>query len=320
MDAQLLKGRVSRISFDTRHFSESERISAFALFTQSQYECAPVGETKAFAVQTTGYRVADLIFAMVTFSPATFRRTERQLPGGGSDFLVFEAQIPGEQKLVRDVGPLLLLPRHIHFARLGLQVRIRGDSDEPAVARHTAQPAAVCGPARPRRPRDPLVQSTGAAEGHVLPRLWWEPLENLEQVMLAEAERLTYAFVGFVDRLPGRRQALETPVTLAAMQQFLIRSDTICDSGCRSNRAVTATAVDRLDHDPGDVLVCPGRAGRRSLPFHRNQKKLENRPIPTGVSAKPTAAPSPRSNVVRLLLRCVASAPPFPKFFVGKKT
>jgi AraC-like DNA-binding protein len=242
------------ISFDTDDLVESERASAFALLIQSLYECIPSGDPDEFAVHATGYNVADFVFSVVTFSPASFRRDERHLRGVGSDFLVLEAQLTGEQRLMMDGGPVLLLPQHIHLRdwACGFESDATGMSLlSIVIPRSRLLSASVLGEGNPV-----VIWSMEAPEGRTLALLWRELLVNFERVTLAEAETLTHAFVGFMDGLLGRQHRKDSPVTLAAMQRYLmvrLRSEVGVADLCRHFH-VSRSKVYRLFEPVGGVL------------------------------------------------------------------
>jgi len=249
-----LEDRVPKITFDSGELAASERLAAFSLLTQSLYECVPVGDPKAFAAHATGYRVGDYIHSLVTFTPASFRRTERHLQGAGSDFLVLEAQLAGEQRLLMDVGPVLLLPRHVHLRDWACGFESEATAMNLlslVIPRSQLHSAGALGPDNPV-----VAWSMESAEGYLLSLLWRTLLDSLERITPAEAERLTHAFVGFVDGLLGRRQAPDTPVTLSAMQHFLfarLRSDIGVADLCR-HFGVSRSTVYRAFQPVGGVL------------------------------------------------------------------
>jgi AraC-like DNA-binding protein len=246
--------RVPKVSFDVSDLAASERLAAFSLLTQSLYECVPASESKAFDVRATGYHVADQIYSVATYTPASFRRDERHLRSPGSDFLVLEAQLAGEQRLAMEVGPVVLLPQHIHLRdwACGFESEATAMSLlSLVIPRSQLQFAGAMGLTNPV-----VAWSMESAEGRLLLVLWRELLESLERVTQAEAERLTLAFVGFVDGLLSRRQTRDAPVTLAAMQQFLIarlRGDVGVADLCRHFH-VSRSTVYRLFEPVGGVL------------------------------------------------------------------
>ncbi len=249
-----MEDKVPTISFDTDDLIESERVSAFSLLTQSLFECVPSGDPEDFAVHATGYSVADFVFSVVTFSPAFFRRDKRHLRSVGSDFLVLEVQLTGEQRLMMDVGPMLLLPQHIHLRDWACGFESDATSmslQSIVIPRSRLLSASVLDAGNPV-----VSWSMQAPEGRMLAMLWRELLVNFERVTLAEAESLTRAFVGFVDGLLGRQHKKDSPVTLAAMQQYLIvrlRSEVGVADLCRHFH-VSRSKVYRLFEPIGGVL------------------------------------------------------------------
>ncbi len=254
MSHQPESARVPRIRFDTQRFPPAERQKALSLLTQSLYESWANGDSAELAVHATGYRVSDLVFSVVTFSPMRFVRDERHLRGADSDFFVLEMQLSGEQTLQMDGGYRRLLPRHVHLRdwSCGFEAEATAMSLQSImIPRRRLQFGSALDPGNPV-----ISWSMDAPEGRMLSLLWRELQAALEQISLVQAEGLAQAFLGFLDGLLGRQSTQDAPVTFGAMQQYLtvrLRSEVGVADLCRHFH-VSRSTVYRAFEPVGGVV------------------------------------------------------------------
>jgi len=80
-----------------------------AAVTASLYQTWPRGEPEGFRAEAAGYKLGELLFNQVQFTPARFLRGLELLVGEGRDFLCLEAQVAGEERLSMTHGHVRLL-------------------------------------------------------------------------------------------------------------------------------------------------------------------------------------------------------------------
>jgi AraC-like DNA-binding protein len=245
--------RVPSQHFDYRNYRPDERLAAFRQLVAPLYNVWALGDPAEFEVDATGHRVGELIFHQVRFSPARFRRGPEHLRGSNEDFLVLEALLTGEQRLVTPHAHLRLLEGHVYlrdwaheFEAYATAMRL----NSIMIPRHLLKGSASMSP------RNSLV-SWALTEGHgrLLSMLWSQLLAEFAEASPAEAQNLCDAFLGFVDGLLGEGSKAEPLPTLGAMQQYLnsrLRGDVGIEKLC-AHFHVSRSKVYRLFEPLGGV-------------------------------------------------------------------
>jgi len=254
-------GGVPTSRFDYRAFSAAERLPAFRHMTGSIYEVHALGKADAFRAEAVGYRVGDLVFNRVAFSPARFVRDQRHITGRTDDFLILQHQYKGsellqmEQGIVRiEAGNLYLRDWSFAFDSRTTDMRL----DSILIPRHRLHSAVI------HEPNNPVLSfSTSRPDGELLASLLSKLFTQLPRIALGEAEVLARAFLGFVDGLLGHRANDEPGRTLGAMEQFLLirlRQEGLSAADlCRQFR-VSRSRVYRLFEPHGGVHAYIKRA------------------------------------------------------------
>jgi len=138
--------KVPTAHFDSDQFPSAAGLAAWRQMTASLYKTWPRGEPEGFRAEAAGYKVGELVFNQVQFTPARFLRGPELLAAEGRGLLVVAGAAGGRG--APDHGPrsCASAPRAHLPARLGLRLRLRGDGDAPQ--RHhdpTPSPAAGAG-------------------------------------------------------------------------------------------------------------------------------------------------------------------------------
>jgi AraC-like DNA-binding protein len=217
------------------------------------YDSWVLGEPEAFHAEAIGRRVGDLVFNDFTCSPMRFRRGSKHLQRAGSDFLVLQEQMEGEELLVMDHGLVRLLPGNLYlrdwsyrFDSQATAMRLRS----VVIPRHRLRAGAG-----PSEDNPVFSWSIGTPDGEMIHRLWSDLLSHLPGVDRAVAENLCAGFLGFTEGLLGRDVAPSQPTTLRAMEEFLrvrLRGDIGVEDLCRRFHA-SRSKVYRLFEPHGGV-------------------------------------------------------------------
>ncbi len=251
--------KVPTDKFDYRTFAPPDRLPAFRQMTTSLYETWAEGEPEAFQAEAFGYRVGELVFNEVSFSPARFLHSEAHISGEGRDFLSLQAQLAGDELLLMDCGIVRLLPDNIYLRDWAYAF----DSKSTAmhmytivIPRHRLAASALLSGETPV-----LSWAARQPEGKMLFRLWSELLSQLNTVSLAQAEILCDAFLHFVDGLLGHGTRQDATPSLPGMQRYLqarLRGDVGVADLCR-HFGVSRSTVFRLFEPYGGVNAYLGR-------------------------------------------------------------
>jgi AraC-like DNA-binding protein len=245
--------KVPTAHFDSDQFSLNEGLAAWRQMTASLYQTWPRGEPERFRAEAAGYKVGELVFNQVQFTPARFLHGPELLVGEGKDFLSLQAQLAGEERLIMAHGHVRLLAGHIYLRDWAYAF----DSEASAmrlnaimIPRHRLRAGAGMQEHTPV-----LSWSMADPDGRLLAMLWQALLADLGQVTLPQARTLCDAFLGFLDALLGYGPTLTRPASLGAMQQFLmtrLHGDVGVEALCRHFH-VSRSTVYRLFEPLGGV-------------------------------------------------------------------
>ncbi|MEM1141524.1 MAG: helix-turn-helix domain-containing protein [Pseudomonadota bacterium] len=206
--------------FDTREFIPEERLAAFARLISPLFDVWAQGDPLAFDVQAKGHRVGPFVFNQVDYnSPARFLRRAEHCRGDGSDFLVLEALLAGEQRLIMPKNQVRCHAGHIYlrdwaheFDAYASTMRLKS----MVIPRHLLKASADMSETNPV-----LSWSLAEPDGRMLSLLWTSMLDEFDRVPPMKAEALCAAFVGYLDGLLGHTITSTPEATLGAMQQYL---------------------------------------------------------------------------------------------------
>ena len=239
--------------FSVSHRPPAERLTSFRLLTHTLYDAWPRGGLESFDVASTGFRVGSLVFSEVRFSPLHFRRGPEHLRAKEQDFLVLEAMLDGEQRLAMEAGYSRMRAGHIYLRDWAHGFDAEGE---------TMRLRSVLIPRRRLKAGEwmhagsPVISwSMKDPVGRLMFALWSGLLAEFEHAHLPAAENAVDAFLGFIDALLGHTTAEPAPVTLGAMQQFLL-ARLQCDVGTNDLCAhfnVSRTKVYRFFEPHGGV-------------------------------------------------------------------
>lgn len=246
--------------FDYRQLPPAERLPAFRQMTASLYDTWALGEPEGFRCDAFGYLVKDLIFTEVEFSAARFNRSQRHTQGDGKDFLTLHAQVAGIERHVLDHGVLQLLPGNIYLRDWAYPYDCRATPmhlHTIVVPRHRLASSTVLDRRHPV-----LSWNMSEPDGNMLFKLWSDLVKSFTKITLEQAEVLCEGLLGFVEGLLGGHRGRDRPVTLHAMERYLIarlRRDVGVDELCRRFHASRAT-VYRLFEPHGGIRSYLSRA------------------------------------------------------------
>lgn len=246
--------------FDYRQLPPAERLPAFRQLTASLYETWALGDPDDFRADAYGYRVKDLIFTEVQFSPARFKRDHRHTQGEGKDFLTLHAQLAGLERLVMDHGLVQLLPGNIYLRDWAYPYDCRATPMHMhtiVVPRNRLASSTVL-----NRQNPVLSWSMSEPDGNMLFKLWSDLVGCFDKVSLGQAEVLCEGFLGFVDGLLGGLRNEDQPVTRRAMERYLaarLRRNVGVEDLCQEFHTSRAT-VYRLFEPHGGIRKYLGRA------------------------------------------------------------
>ncbi|MEM1412021.1 MAG: helix-turn-helix domain-containing protein [Pseudomonadota bacterium] len=204
---------------DSEQLTAQERLVDFQRITESIYEVQPAGPAEAFHVRSQGYRVGQLLFNQVRFSPARFRRDARHVRGRQSDFLVLHQQLEGEELIVMAHQRLRVVPGHLYLRDWAQPF----SSEASAMAlRSIVIPRPMLSAGAFLSPLNPVL-SLALSEplGRMMAAHWSLLEDELPRVTLAQAETLCDALLASLDALWSPRSASAVRPTLSAMQLYL---------------------------------------------------------------------------------------------------
>lgn len=205
--------------FNYREFAPEKRLAAFRQLTSSVYEIWAQGAQEDFQAEAFGYQVGSLIFNEAQISPARFRRTHEHLCGNGADLLVLQAQLMGSELLVMNGRVVHLLPGNIYLRDWAQPFESKATAmhlHSILIPRHRLASTTVFSAQNPV-----LSWSIDQPEGGLLFMLWSEMIARFSGASLRQAERLSKAFLAFVDDMISDDVSPEDSTSLQAMEHFL---------------------------------------------------------------------------------------------------
>jgi AraC-like DNA-binding protein len=205
--------------FDFREFPPADRLAAFRQLTSAVYETWAAGAPEDFQAEALGYQVGPLIFNEAQISPARFRRSRAHLCGDGRDVLVLQAQLAGSESLVINGRVLHLLPGNIYLRDWAQPFESNASAihlHSVLIPRHRLASTAVLTAKNPV-----LSWSIDEPEGGLLFLLWSELIARLPGASLRQAERMSKAFLGFLDGMLRDELNPRDSASLQAMEHFL---------------------------------------------------------------------------------------------------
>lgn len=239
--------------FDYRNFPAERRLAEFRHVTASLYDTWAIGAEEDFRVEAIGYRVDELIFTRVAFSPARFIRNERHIEGAERGYLVLQHQYAGSELLMSahgnlriDAGNLYLRDWSYPFESHATQMQL----DSIIIPRRRLHSSALLEADHPV-----LSLSATGPGGRMLAEIWSDLFSRFGEVSLGDAEALCQAFLGFLDGLLGHGEHAKPSKTLRSMERFLVvrlRQDVGVEDLCRHFH-VSRTQVFRLFQPHGGV-------------------------------------------------------------------
>ena len=205
--------------FNYREFAPEKRLVAFRQLTSGVYETWSEGAQEDFQAEALGYRVGPLLFNEAQFSPARFRRSREHLSGDGCDLLVLQAQLTGSELLVINGRVLHLLPGNIYLRDWAQPFESKATAmhlHSVLIPRHRLASNNVFSAQNPV-----LSWSIDEPEGGLLFMLWSELIARFSGSSLRQAERLSKAFLAFVDGMISDDVNPGISTSLQAMEHFL---------------------------------------------------------------------------------------------------
>ena len=206
--------------FDYQLFEPADRLPAFRDLISDMYDIDAIGNRDEFKVSADGYRVDNLIFNTVSFSPSIFHRNTSHLQGNKQDFLVLEIMLEGREFVTMNKS-------QIHMTKGTIYLR-DWEQEFKAVSDHMRLHSVIIPRNRIKASQylnenHPILSlSTNEASGELISNFWLHLLSQFSSISVSDAKILTGDFLSMLDDLLGYNSSNKPNTSFNCMCQYIL--------------------------------------------------------------------------------------------------
>ena len=206
--------------FDYQLFEPADRLPAFRDLTSDMYDIDAIGNRDEFKVRADGYRVDNLIFNTVSFSPSTFHRNTSHLQGDKQNFLVLEFMLEGRQLVTMNSGQIHMTKGTIYLR--DWEQEFKSDTDymrlhSVIIPRDRLKVSQYLNEQHPI-----LSLSTNEASGELISKIWLHLLSQFSSTSVSDAKILTSDFLSMLDDLLGYNSTNKPNTSFDSMCHYIL--------------------------------------------------------------------------------------------------